>query len=309
MSTRPQWPDLLDPSFRKIYGDEVKQLPQMVPSIFTMNSSKMNMEKDSSASGLSKLVRRTESQAITYEDENQGYDVTYTHVEDSLGTSVSNLLWEDDQYNVIRRKPANLAKAKVRTQEQIGADIFNYGFINGGGGKSPFTGGDAVALFNASHTRTDGGTVQNNTTTADLAEDSLSNAEVAMRASLDDKGQLEMITPDTLLIPPALENEARILLNSTGRTGSGNNDINPMQGKFKIVVWDYLGSAAGGSDTAWFLMDSSYMKLNWFNRSDRGIEGPYWDFDTKTAKWTISCRWSVGFSDWRGLFGSKGDNS
>lgn len=308
-STRPAWPDLLDPSFRKIYGDEVKQLPQMVPSIFTINSSSKNIEKDSSASGLSKLVRRTESQAITYEDENQGYDVTYTHVEDSLGTSVSNLMWEDDQYNVIRRKPANLARAKVRTQENIGADIFNYGFTAGGGGKSTFTAGDAVALFSAAHTRTDGGANQNNTTTMDLAEDSLELAEVTMRATLDDKGQLELISPDTLVIPPALEKEARILLNSTGRVGTANNDINPMQGKYKIVVWDYLGSAAGGSDTAWFLMDSGYKKLNWFNRSDRGIEGPYWDFDTKTAKWTISCRWSVGFSDWRGMFGSKGDNS
>ena len=146
-------------------------------------------------------------------------------------------------------------------------------------------------------------------TTADLAEDSLEDAMVRMRATLDDKGQLMMIRPDTLVIPPALEKEARILLNSQQRVGTANNDINPYKGMLNIVVWDYLGSAAGGSDTAWFLLDSSMHRLTWFNRSDRGVEGPDYDFDTKTAKWSVVVRNSVGFTDWRGVFGSKGDNS
>jgi hypothetical protein len=57
------------------------------------------------------------------------------------------------------------------------------------------------------------------------------------------------------------------------------------------------------------VIDSSNSKLNWFTRDDRGLEGPETDFDTKTAKWSVVCRWSVGFSDWRGIYGSKGDNS
>ena len=76
-SVRPQWPDLLDPRFRKIYGDELKAIPRTGPSIFHMETSSRNIEKDSSASGLSKLVRRSESQAITYEDEVQGFHVTF----------------------------------------------------------------------------------------------------------------------------------------------------------------------------------------------------------------------------------------
>lgn len=308
-STRPEWPDLLDPSFRMIHGEQLQALPNIYSQIFNVYSSSKNIEKDSSASGLSKLVERSEGQAITYEDENQGYDVTYTHREFALGTSVTNVMWEDDQFNVINRKPKNLATAQRRTEEQSAADIFNYGFTAGGGGLATFTGGDAVALYSTAHPRTDGGANQSNYTTADLAEDSLETAEVSMRATLDDKGQLVVVQPDTLLVPPALENEARILLQSTGRVGTGNNDINPVNGKYKLVVWDYLGSAAGGSDTAWFLLDSSLHMLNWFNRSDRGLEGPEYDFDTKTAKWSVDKRWSVGFSDWRGTYGSKGDNS
>lgn len=308
-SVRPQWPDLLDPRFRKIYGDELKTLPQVGPSIFHVETSTRNIEKESSASGLSKLIRRSEGQAISYEDEVQGFDVTYTHVEDSLGSSVSNALWEDDQFNVIKRKPANLAKAKVRTQEQMMADIFNYSFTAGGGGLSTFTSGDALALFSSAHTREDGGATQGNQTTADFNEASIETGLLAMQQTLDHKGQLYMSAADTLIVPPALEKEARILLNSTQRVGTANNDINPYQGALKLVVWKFLGSAAGGSDTAWFLLDSSLHALTFFNRSDRGLEGPDWDFDTKTARWSVDVRHSIGFSGWRGTYGSKGDNS
>jgi hypothetical protein len=308
-SVRPQWPDLLDPTFRKIYGDELKAIPSIGETIFHVESSSKNIEKDTSASGLSKLIRRSEGQAISFEDEIQGFDVTYTHYEDSLGTSVSNVLWEDDQFNVIKRKPSNLARAKTRTQEQMLADVFNYSFTAGGGGLSTFTSGDSLALFSASHTREDGGTVQSNLTTSDLNESSLEAGLVAMRTTLDHKGQLYMSKADTLVVAPALEKEARILLNSTQRVGTANNDVNPYQGAVKLVVWDFLGTAAGGSDTAWFLLDSSLHALNFFKRSDRGLEGPEYDFDTKTAKWSVDVRWSVGFSGWRGTYGSKGDNS
>lgn len=308
-SVSPQWPDILDVRFRKIYGDELKLIPQVGPTIFHMETSSRNIEKDSSASGLSKLIRRTENQSISYEDEVQGFDVTYTHVEDALGTSVSNKLWEDDQFNVIKQKPAHLAKAKIRTQEQMMADIFNYSFTAGGGGLSPFTSGDSLALFSAAHTREDGGATQSNTATTDMNENAIENALVAIRQQLDHKGQLFMARGDTLCVPPALEKEAYILMNSTQRVGTANNDVNPYNGRLKVIVWDFLASAAGGSDTAWFVYDSSLHQLNFFQRSDRGLEGPDWDFDTKAARWSVDVRHSIGFSGWRGTYGSKGDNS
>lgn len=309
-SVSTQWADLLDPRFRKIYGDELKAVNTVGPTIFHMETSSRNIEKDSSASGLSKLIRRTENQAISYEDEVQGYDVTYTHVEDALGTSVSKTLWEDDQFNVILRKPTHLARAKMRTQEEMMAHIFNYGFTAGGGGVSAFTSGDALALFSSAHTREDGGATQSNTTTADLNEASLETGLVGMRSALDHKGQLYLSKADTLVVAPALEKEARILLNSTQRVGTNNNDINPYQGVVKLIVWDWLGSASsGGSDTAWFLLDSSLHALNFFSRVDRGLQGPDYDFDTDAARWKVAVRHSVGFSGWRGTYGSKGDNS
>ncbi len=308
-SARPNWPDLLDPSFRTIYTETRQGFNSVYPQLFRVESSDRASEKESSASGLSRLVLKGEGDAIKFEDPTQGYDVTYSHLTRGLGSSITMEMWEDDQYGVMRDRPRELALAEMRTLEQFAADIFNYGFTAGGGGIATFTSGDGKALFATDHPRTDNGTPQSNLITSDLAEDSLEEVLTKMRATVDDKGQLMYIQPTTLLVPPALEKEARILLQSQGRTGTANNDINPYKGALDLVVWDYLGSAAGGSDTAWFVIDKTAAKLKFFNRSRRGVEGPDWDFLTKTAKWTLVVRNSAGFSDWRGTFGSKGDNS
>lgn len=308
LNSRPKWPTLLDPTFRTIFNDTEKQFPSQLGKIFNIQSSDKAYEKDTSVSGLGKLVQKPEGDAIVYEAPTNGYPVTYSHLTFGKGEGITYEMYEDDQYNIIKKAPSRLARAKMRTREQFGADIFNFGFTYGGGGSALFNGGDGKALFATDHPLKNGGT-QSNYTTADLDEDSLETALVTMRATKDNKGELQMVMPDTLIVPPALEKEARILLESQQRTGTGNNDINPYKGKLNLVVWDFLGSAAGGSDTAWFVVDSSQHELNWFNRDDRGIEGPEYDFDTKTAKWSVVCRWSAGFSDWRGVYGSKGDNS
>lgn len=308
VNNRPSWPSLLDPSFRAIYSDTEKQFSSQLAKIFTIQSSDKAYEKDTSVSGLGKLVQKPEGDAIVYEAPTNGYPVVYSHLTFAKGEAVTYEMYQDDQYNVMRKAPRRLALAKMRTREQFGADILNYGFTYGGGGSALFNGGDGKALFVTDHPLKSGGTASNYTT-ADLDEDSLETALVTMRATQDNKGELQMVTPDTLIVGPALEKEARILLESQQRTGTANNDINPYKGRLNLVVLDYIGAAAGGSDTAWFVVDSNQDSLNWFNRDDRGIEGPEYDFDTKTAKWSVVARWSAGFSDWRGIYGSKGDNS
>lgn len=308
VSNRPTWPALLDPSFRTIYSDTEKQHPSKIGNIFNVQKSDKAYEKDTSVSGLGKLAQKPEGDAIVYEAPTNGYPVIYTHLTFGKGEAITYEMYEDDQYNVMRKAPRRLALAKARTREQFGADILNFGFTYGGGGSAIFNGGDGKSLFATDHPLRGGGTASNYTT-MDLDEDALELAIVTMAATKDNKGELQMVTADTLIVPPALEKEARILLDSQGRTGTANNDINPYKGKLNLIVWDFLGSAAGGSDTAWFVVDSNQHELNWFDRDDRGLEGPEYDFDTKTAKWSVVARWSAGFSDWRGVFGSKGDNS
>lgn len=308
LNARPVWPTLLDPSFRKIYNDTEKRFESKIASIFNVENTDKAYEKDTSVSSLGRLVPKSEGDSIVYSKPTAGYPVVYTPLTWALGEIITHEMYEDDLTNIMKKSPRRLSQAKMTTKEYFGADIFNYGFTYGGGGSALFNGGDGKALFATDHPLKSGGTMSNYTT-ADLDEDALEAAMVSMRATKDNKGELQLIQPDTLLVPPALEKEARILLESTQRTGTANNDINPYKGALKIVVWDFIGSAAGGSDTAWFLLDSSQHQVNWFNREDTGVEGPEYDFDTKDAKWSVLARWAVGFSDWRGTYASKGDNS
>lgn len=308
LNARPEWPILLDPSFRTVYNMTEKQFDSKIDQIFTVNTTTKAYEKDTSVSGLGRLVQKAEGDSIVFEKPTSGYPVTYTPLTFAKGEMVTKEMYDDDLTNIIKKAPARLAIAKNRTKEYFAADLFNYGATYGGGGSNLFSGGDGKALFATDHPLKSGGT-QSNYVGDDLDEDSLENGIVTMRATKDNKGELQLVTPKLLLVPPALEKEARILLESTQRTGTSNNDINPYKGALKLVVWDFLGSAAGGSDTAWFLIDTDMAELNWFNRDDTGIEGPEYDFDTKTAKWSTLARWAAGFSDWRGVYGSKGDNS
>ena len=111
--------------------------------------------------------------------------------------------------------------------------------------------------------------------------------------------------PSKLVIPPALEYTAKALLNSTQLPGSANNDVNTIKGALEIVVLDYLGAVAGGSDTAWYILDSNQHELNFFWRIKPEFK---WDedFDTFVAKYRGYMRYSYGVSDWRGIVGSTG---
>lgn len=307
--SRANFADLLDPAFRKIYTDAEKELDYKYSQIFNVFNSSKNLEKDSSISGLGRLVKTGEGVAFPNDTLYQGYDTTYAHEKYALKTSITKEMVQDDQYRMVEARAKGLAIAANRSVEKSAADVFNYGFTVGGGGDAQFqSGGDAVALFSASHPRTDGGTAQSNTDTMDLAEDSLESVLLSMRSTVDDRGQLMLVKPDTLLIPPALEKEANILLQTTGRPGTANNDINPYKGRLNVIVWDFISAAAGGSDTAWFVLDKGQHQLNWFWRQkpelDRNV-----DFDTKNIEYSIDARWSNGFSAWRGVYGSKGDNS
>ena len=186
-------------------------------------------------------------------------------------------------------------------EEQAAADVFNYGFVAGGGGLARFEGGDSKALFATDHVNRAGTVTQSNRITTPLSQTSLQAVISAMKTRRDSKNQIVTFTPDTLLVPPALEYTARVILESTQQTGGNNNDINPVKGALNLIVWPYLTSS-----TAWFVLDSKAHELNFFNRKDEGVKGPVYDFDNEAAKWKAVCRFSVGFSDWTGVYGSTG---
>lgn len=296
-SFRANFGDLLEPGLRKIFDDKYKEMPEVFSSIFHVNSSTVDVERDSAMTGFGLLTQTAEGAPISYEDPVQMYDVSYVHLKYTKGFKVSEELVEDDRYNIIKKKPAALAKACRRTAEFLASQVFNNAF------STSYTGGDAKPLASTLHPRADGGTAQSNAsaTGITLTEANLNTALLAMRAQLDDKGMKIAVKADTLVVPPALEKTAQILTNSKFRPGTADNDFNYYEGLLKIISWDWLTST-----TAWFLLDSSEHELHWFWRIQPEFKQDN-SFDTGMALYKARFRASRGWSDWRGVWASKGD--
>jgi len=291
--TRANFGDLLEPGFREIFFEQFSQLPTVYDKIFHVLGSTKHQEYDSAVTGFGQLVETTEGAPITYEDPLQGFDYTYVHKKYTKGFKVTKELYEDDQYNIMNREPAALASAVNRTVETLSGNIFDDAFTSG-------TGGDGSYLCATDHTPVNGGTDQDNSHTYGLTETYLESCLVKMRGTLDDKGQKILVRPDTLLVTKELEKEAIVLLQSSGRTATNYNEINPYMGRLNLLVWDYLDQTQ-----AWFVLDSGIHQLNFFWRV-RPEFAQDESFDTDAALYKTRCRFSVGFSDWRGVWGSTG---
>lgn len=296
---RNNFGDLLEPGFRQIYYDAFNELPMVMDSLFHVNTSGKQDEKDSAVSGFGLMDQTGEGEQISYEDPVQMYDVRYIHLKYTKGFKVSEELYEDDQYNVINKKPAALARSARRTAENAAANVFNNAF------STSYVGGDAKPLASVSHPRSDGGTSQSNASAQGitLTEVNLETARVAFRGQLDDKGMRIQAQPNVLVVPINLEKTANIIINSTLRSGTADHDLNFYANKFKVVAWEYLTST-----TAWYLLDSNLHELNWFWRIKPEFKQDT-AFDTGMALFKCRTRFSNGWSDWRGVWASKGDGA
>ena len=142
--------------------------------------------------------------------------------------------------------------------------------------------------------------------TGPLNEVNLKKAIQMMASQLDEAGNLIQMKATKLIVPPALEDTALRLLHSSQLPGTELNDTNEyLKNRLQVVVMDYLGATAGGSDTAWYLQDGTRHELNFFWRVKPEFKNEE-DFDTFVAKYRGYMRYSYGFSDWRGMVGSKG---
>ena len=191
MLTRSQARDLLEPGLREVYDDAFQEEALVYPRIFNMLSSSKQDETDTGFTGFKLHTVKTENASLDYDDPIQMYDVTYVHDEYALGFKVSEVLWEDDQYNVIKRKAAQLGRSARRTQETSAAGVFNNAFV------STVLGGDAQELASTVHPRSDAGSSQSNAsaTGITLTDTNLETGRIASRQQLDDRGLIIQVIP------------------------------------------------------------------------------------------------------------------
>lgn len=299
MAARASFADLLTPGFREIYDDKFKEKSMVMDGLFHVNTSEKADEKDSSISGFGLAVQTAEGAPVDYEDPVQGYDTTYSHLKYTKGFKITREMYDDDLYGIMKKRPAALGKAMRRTAENLAASVFNNAF------STSYLGADAKPLLSTTHPRSDGGSSQSNasSTSITLSETNLETGRIAMKKQVDEKGQIIELSADTIVVPVELEKSAHLIIDSSLRQGTADNDMNFYKGTLKIVPWQYLTST-----TAWYLMDSSEHELNWFWRKRPEFKNDDL-FDTDIAVYKSGMRVSKGWSDWRGVWGSKGDST
>ena len=287
------------PGVNKWYGRAYNDYMTEYDKLFDTTSSTMAYEEDVQISSLGLAQRKPEGQSIVYDEETQGFVSRYTHAVYALGFIVTKEMFSDDLYGVIQKRAEGLARSMRQTKETIGANVYNRAFDSG------YTGSDGVSLLSNAHPNYAGGTWSNTlATAADLSEASLEQACIDISLWEDDRGLLIAAMPESLHIHPDNMFEAERILKSDYRVATANNDINAMKmmGKFPkgIMVNHYF------TDTdAWFTRTNVADGMKMFQRwgMEFGIDN---DFDTENAKYKATERYSFGWTDPRGLYGSPG---
>ena len=291
---RANFGPLLAPGLREVFFDKFDSYPSEYKDLFNVESSTRKYEDDQGVSGFGLVPEKPEGVGIIYDDPILGYPKRYTHTTFALGFRVTRELYEDDMYSIIRRMPKALGKSMRLTIETDAANVYNNGF------DTAYAGPDGKPLFSTTHPLTGGGVASNTLATpADLSETSLEQAIIDIAATTDDRGLLQMIKAKKLVVGPGMAWTAARLLESTLTPGSANNAMNPAKGLMPFVINHYLTDP-----DAWFIIGDEHM-VNWFWRRKPDFDHTN-DFDTEDAKYKATARWSNGWSDWRGVYGSPG---
>jgi hypothetical protein len=302
MAISEQWAYLLEPGLRAIFETQREALAaaSRIPMLFNVTTSSKAVEYDLGAGGFSDWLEY--EGAIEYDDHEQLYRTTYTHREFVRGFKVERKLVDDDQYNLINRRPAGLAIAAMRTREKHAASLFNNAF------SGAYLGGDGIALCGSHPYSPSNASTQSNTGTVALSYDNVIAARQAMRAYEDDRGELVPVNPSLILVPPELEKTANEIVNTmqSGQPqvpGTADYRANLVAGVgIRFLVWDYLTDANN-----WWLIDPALagMYLNWFDRTPLEFAmDPTSDFRLE-ARFRGYMRYSYGWSDWRWIYGNN----
>ena len=286
---------LMSPGLKTVFFNRYNEKQPQFENIFNINKSDRQFEVTQGVTAFGLVPEKPEGRGVQYDDPIQGYNNTYQHLTYALGYRLTSEAYEDDQYKMLGPKMSKmLGKSCNVTREILATGILNNGFGD--------VGPDGVSLFNAAHPLEAGGSAGNRPLTpVALSQTSLQSALTSFRRSVDGRGLLIDLKPRYLVVPPELEFYARELIGSELKPDSQNNNINAVMGSLDIQVLDYLSNP-----TAWFLTsDKEEHSLQWFNRRPVSWHDAT-DFDTDDAKYKVDWRSSVGYDDYRGVYGNPG---
>ena len=288
------------PGLNALFGMEYARYGEEHKEIYETETSERSFEEETKLSGFSAAPVKNEGSAIAYDNAQEAWSTRYTHETIALGFSITEEAIEDNLYDSLSaRYTKSLARAMAYTKQVKAAAVLNNGF------SASYPGGDGVSLFNTHHPLISGGVNSNTPSTqADLNETSLEAAVIQIAAWTDERGLLIAAKPKKLIVPPALMFTAKRLLDTELRVSTADNDINAIK-QMGAIPEGYTVNHFLTDTNGWFLTTDVPNGLKHFVRTplQNSMDG---DFDTGNVRYKARERYSFGWSDPLGMFGSSG---
>jgi len=298
--SRSQLVKELEPGLNALFGLEYNRYENEHSEIFDSESSDRAFEEEVILSGFGSAPVKSEGEGVSFDTANEGYTARYTHETIAMAFAITEEAIEDNLYDRLAgRYTRALARSMANTKQVKAANVLNNAF------NSSFTGGDGVELCSAVHPLTNGGTFANElSTAADLSETSMEQSLIDIAAFVDERGLKVALQGAKLIIPKELQFTAERILKTPQRVGTSDNDINAMASMGMIPQGYRVNHYLTDTD-AFFIMTDAPNGMKQFVRAPikTAMEG---DFDTGNVRFKARERYSFGFSDPRGIFGSPG---
>jgi hypothetical protein len=297
--SRAQLVKELEPGLNALFGLEYKNYADEHAQIFDVENSDRAFEEEVMLSGFANASVKPEGSSVNYDTAQESFTARYTHETLALAFSITEEAIEDNLYDrLASRYTKALARSMANAKQVKAANVLNNAF------SSSFTGGDGVELCSAVHPIVAGTFKNELSTAADLNETSLEQALIDIAAMTDERGLKIAAKGVKMIIPSALQFTAERLMKSQGRTGTADNDINAV-GNMGMIPQGYVVNHYLTDTDAFFIKTDVPNGLKMFVRSPikTAMEG---DFETGNVRYKARERYSFGFSDPRGIFGSPG---
>jgi len=282
-----------------VFGMEYDRYPEQWRSLYSTEQSMKAFEEDVQMIGFGAAPTKAEGAMINYDSGREGFVSRYVHETVALAFAITEEAEEDGLYGSLGAKYARaLARSMQQTKEIKGANIFN-------NATTTSLGGDGQALLDAAHPLGGGGTASNILSTpADLSETSLETLLVQISTAVDDRSIPVALSGRKLAVPPQLVFVAERIIKSNLRPGTADNDINAMRNMGMIPEGVVVNQRFTNPDQ-YFILTDCPDGMKHFIRSPikKAVEG---DFETGNLRYKCRERYSFGFTDWRGVYGSEG---
>ena len=294
---------LLQEGVKNVFGQAYSTHMTQWDKCFDKEDSRKAFEQDQQFEGFGLAPVKDEGAGVAYDSQQEGFSPKFRNLTYAKGFIVTKEAMDDNLYNLFSRRARALAFSMQQTKENVGANVYNRGF------NSAFLmeGGDGVELFSTAHVNgpSDSTTFSNELATpAALSEASLEDILIQINEATDPRGLRIALKGNRLIVPPKLGFEAERILKSVLQNDTANNAINAIKSQGMLpgghMVNNYLTSA-----TAWFVKTDAPDGIKMFERQSVAFDQDM-DFGTSNARFKADERYSFGWSDPRGVYGSAG---